>query len=256
MKGVNDLVAKAVGVRPEAVQDPLGLTLGDAGTAQPLILLAQALETAQPGQLLMVVGFGQGCDVLLFRATDKVVGARKGLGVSGWLARKKAEANYIKYLFFNGQVALDRGMRAEFDQKTSMPALYRNRKAVLGLVGGKDAKTGAVQFPKSEISVAQNDRSIGGQADYPLADRRAKILTYTADSLTYSPDPPAYYGAIEFEEGGRITVEFADVDADDVVVGASMRMMFRIKAVDEMRGFTKYFWKAVPDYRAPAKAAQ
>jgi hypothetical protein len=29
-----------------------------------------------------------------------------------------------------------------------------------------------------------------------------------------------------------------------------MRMMFRIKAVDETRGFTKYFWKAVPDYRA------
>ena len=32
-------------------------------------------------------------------------------------------------------------------------------------------------------------------------------------------------------------------------------MMFRIKAVDEMRGFTKYFWKAVPDYRAAAKPA-
>ena len=29
-----------------------------------------------------------------------------------------------------------------------------------------------------------------------------------------------------------------------------MRMMFRIKAVDETRGFTRYFWKAVPDYRA------
>jgi hydroxymethylglutaryl-CoA synthase len=255
MKGVNDAVAKACGVRPEAVQDPLTAVMGDAGTAQALILLAKVLETAQPGKTIMVVGFGQGCDVLVFRTTDKVTGSLKGLGVSGWLARKKAESNYIKYLFFNGQVALDRGMRAEFDQKTSLVALYRNRKTVLGLVGGKDSKTGTVQFPKSEISVAQNDRSIGAQEDYPLADRVAKILTYTADNLTYSPDPPAYYGSVEFEDGGRISCEFADVEADDVVVGAGMRMMFRIKAVDEMRDFTKYFWKAVPDYRAPAASA-
>jgi uncharacterized OB-fold protein len=47
-----------------------------------------------------------------------------------------------------------------------------------------------------------------------------------------------------------MTAEFADVDAEGVVVGAPMRMMFRIKAVDEQRGFTRYFWKAVPDYRA------
>jgi uncharacterized OB-fold protein len=125
----------------------------------------------------------------------------------------------------------------------------------MALVGGKCAKTGVVQFPKSEISVAQNDRAIGSQEDYPLADRTARIMTYTADSLTYSPDPPCYYGAVEFDEGGRITVEFADVEADDVVVGAPMRMMFRIKAVDDNRGFTKYFWKATPDYKAAAAPA-
>ena len=255
MKGVNDAVAKACGVRAEAVVEPLGAVLGDAGCAQPLILLAHALETAKPGQTIVVVGFGQGCDVLVFRATAKVAGCVRGLGVSGWLARRKPEPNYIKYLFFAGLLALDRGMRAEADQKTSLTALYRNRKAVLALVGGKCSKTGTVQFPKSEISVAQNDRAIGTQEDYPLADRRARILTYTADSLSYSPDPPNYYGAVEFDEGGRITMDFADVEADDVVVGAAMRVMFRIKAVDEMRGFVKYFWKAVPDYRAPAQSA-
>jgi hypothetical protein len=33
-------------------------------------------------------------------------------------------------------------------------------------------------------------------------------------------------------------------------------MMFRIKARDELRGFTKYFWKAVPDYLAAVVAAE
>jgi hydroxymethylglutaryl-CoA synthase len=255
MKGVNEVVAKACGVAPDKVADPLSAQLGDAGAAQPLILLAHALETAKAGETLAVVGFGQGCDVLIFRATgERGIG---GLGVSGWLARKKPDANYVKYLALAGLISLDSGMRAEFDQKTVMTALYRNRKAVLGLVGGRCKKTGAIQFPKSEISVAQNDRAQGTQEDYPFAERGAKIVTFTADSLTYTPEPPCWYGAVEFEEGGRMTVEFADVDADDVVVGAPMRMMFRIKASDEMRGFTKYFWKAVPEFRgaAPARVA-
>ena len=40
--------------------------------------------------------------------------------------------------------------------------------------------------------------------------------------------------------------EFTDVSAEEVEVGKPMRMSFRIKAKDEMRHFTKYFWKAVP----------
>jgi len=253
LKGVNDAVAKACGVKPEAVMEPLAEVLGDVGCAQPLMLLAHALDSAKAGQTLVVVGFGSGCDVLVFRATGKP--ARNGLGVAGWLARRKAEPNYFKYLAWNGLLPIEKGMRAEADQKTAMTALYRSRKAVFGLVGGKCSKTGTVQFPKTDVSVAQNDRAVGTQEDYPLADRKAAILTYTADRLTYSMDPPLYYGAIEFDEGGRLFCEFADVDADDVVVGASMRMMFRIKAVDEMRDFTKYFWKAVPDYRAAATSA-
>ena len=252
MKGVNEAVAKACGIEPDKVADALGGELGDAGTAQPLVMLAHALETAMAGQLLIVVGFGQGCDVLIFRATGER--AVNGLGVSGWLARKKIESNYVRYLTLTGLLDIDTGMRAEFDQKSLLGALYRNRKTVLGLVGGRCTKTGLVQFPKSPISVNQNERLQGTQEDYPLADRRARILTFTADSLTYTPDPPNWYGAVEFEGGGRLMAEFTDLEPDDIVVGAAMRMMFRIKANDEMRGFTKYFWKAAPDYRAGRSA--
>jgi hydroxymethylglutaryl-CoA synthase len=255
VKGVNEAVAKACGVAPERVQDPLGAVLGDAGTAQSLILLVHALETADPGQLLLVVGFGQGCDVLAFRATSKVRDIVRGLGVSGWIGRRRPESNYLKTLVLGGYLEIERGMRAEFDQKTPLTALYRNRKAVLALVGGRCTKTGVVQFPKSPISVGDG-RATGTQEDYPFADRRARILTYTADSLTYTPEPPVYYGAVEFDGGGRMTVEFADVEPDDVAVAAPVRMMFRIKARDELRGFTKYFWKAVPDYLAAAVAAE
>jgi len=102
-----------------------------------------------------------------------------------------------------------------------------------------------IQFPKSDISVAPNDRSQGTQEDYPLAEIPAKVMTFTADSLTYSPSPPNYYGMVDFEGGGRIIAEFADI-FEEVEVGAHMQMVFRIKAVDDVRDFVKYFWKAAP----------
>ena len=51
---------------------------------------------------------------------------------------------------------------------------------------------------------------------------------------------------IDFEGGGRMFSEFSDVNEADVEVGREMRMVFRIKAVDNQRKFIKYFWKATP----------
>lgn len=245
-KGVAASLAKRAGIAPEAVLDPLATTVGDSGAAQPLLLLCAALERAKPGERILVAGFGQGADVLILEATDALARLAPRKGVAGHLSDREEDSNYMRFLFHRGILDVERGMRAEMDQKQPGTTLYRNREAVLGLVGGRDAKTGTVQFPKSAIGVNPNDRSTGPMEDYPLAEKRARIVTYTADSLTFSPDPPTYYGTIDFEGGGRLVAEFAEVTAEEVEVGAQMRMVFRIKAQDEHRHFTKYFWKAVP----------
>jgi uncharacterized OB-fold protein len=54
------------------------------------------------------------------------------------------------------------------------------------------------------------------------------------------------YGTIEFHGGGRLMTEFVDLDESGLDVGSLVRMVFRIRAFDERRGFTKYFWKATP----------
>lgn len=246
VRGVAANIAKKLGVRAEAVCDTLSADIGDSGSAHPLLMLSAALENASPGERIAVVGFGQGCDILLFETTDAIGKIRPAMGVSGWRQRKAAETNYIRYLSFTGGIQLDRGMRAEADQKQPLTTLYRNRKTVLALVGGRCAKTGAVQYPRTDIG-ADQAHLVGTQEEYPLADRRARILTFTADSLTYSPSPPSFYGSIEFDGGGRMMAEFTDVPGPGAIaVGRPMRMMFRIKAIDEARDFAKYFWKAVP----------
>lgn len=239
-------LVKATGLSAEAFADPLYNGIGYTGTAHASLMLAKALETAGPGETILLVGFGQGADVLLFKTTDAISKKTDRKGFVGWLANKEHDENYHRYLFHRDLLGLDKGMRAEHDEKQPGTTLARNRKAVLGLVGGRCTKTGVVQFPKSDVSVAQNDRAVGTQEDYPLAEKSAQIVTYTADRLTYSLDPPTYYGMIDFEGGGRMIAEFTDITPEDVDVGQTMRMVFRIKAKDDKRNFTKYFWKAVP----------
>lgn len=251
MRGIDQAMAKAAGIAPDRICNALAANLGDAGAAQPLVLLASVLEKAQPGQVIMLVSVGQGCDVVAFRVTDRIAKQRQALGVSGWLARRQVEDNYIKHLYWAGEVALDGGIRSELDLKTPLSVLYRNRKTILGLIGGKCRETGTVQFPRSRVSVSQNARMVDTQDDYPLADIPARVVTFTSDSLVFSPAPPAGYGMIEFEGGGRFVADFTDVGPEGMSVGQPVRMMFRLKRDDE-RGFKHYFWKAVPDYRPVA----
>ena len=245
-KSLPPKLIKAAGFKDGAVADTLHASVGYTGTAHSLLMLANALENAAPNQKILLAGFGQGADVLIFETTSHVKSVSPAKGVQGYLAERLADENYMRYLFHRDQIALEKGMRAEFDEKQPGTALSRNRKTALGLIGGKCTKTGTVQFPKTDISVSQNDRAIGTQEDYPLADKVAKITTFTADRLTYSPDPPTYYGMIDFEGGGRMISEFSDVSEGDIEVGRDMRMVFRIKAKDYNRNFIKYFWKATP----------
>ncbi|MDP2801388.1 MAG: 3-oxoacyl-[acyl-carrier-protein] synthase III C-terminal domain-containing protein [Phreatobacter sp.] len=243
---VAQTVAKAAGIAEAAVADNLHAVCGETGAAHPLVMLVAALEKAKPGDRIMVVGFGQGADVLLFEVTDAIADLPARLGVQGHLTRRKEESNYAKFLAFNDTVELERGMRAEADKQTALSALWRNRATVTSFVGGKCSKCGTLQFPKTRVCVNPNCTAIDTQVPEPFAAKTGRINSYTADRLTYSPDPPACYGMIQFEEGGRWMMDFTDVDEKDLSVGQPMRMMFRVKDIDSQRGFRRYFWKAAP----------
>ncbi len=59
-------------------------------------------------------------------------------------------------------------------------------------------------------------------------------------------DPPAHYGMITFENGGRSMFDFTDYETGKVEVGLPVRMVFRIRNYDKQRGFVQYYWKAKP----------
>jgi hydroxymethylglutaryl-CoA synthase len=78
----------------------------------------------------------------------------------------------------------------------------------------------------------------------PLADRQGTVATYTVDRLAFSPSPPMIDAVVDFDGGGRYTLEVADAAPDEVDIGTRLELTFR-------RLYTtghvhNYFWKVRP----------
>ncbi|HZD26420.1 MAG TPA: 3-oxoacyl-[acyl-carrier-protein] synthase III C-terminal domain-containing protein, partial [Alphaproteobacteria bacterium] len=156
IRGVPAMIAKRAGIREEAVRDNLQMVMGEAGTAHSLVMLVDALQDAEPGQTVLVLGWGQGCDALVFRTTPALKTLPARMGIKGFLKRRSEETNYNRFLAFNHLMTQEGGIRSEVDKQTALTTLYRNREMILGFVGGKCGKCGTVQFPKARVCVNPN----------------------------------------------------------------------------------------------------
>jgi 3-hydroxy-3-methylglutaryl CoA synthase/uncharacterized OB-fold protein len=238
--GIYKAVAKVCGLKAENVCAEISAQAGDLGAAMPLFGLALALERVQPGQKLLLAGFGNGADVLILEVTGKA-----GATASEALSRGAAFASYSRLLNLTGGIALDWGPRSEVNQKVAASTLLRHGRDMHGFIGGRDAK-GNVQFPKTPIPVRPDAEGPEAYEDVPLADVVAKVVSMTADRLNFTPDPPFYFGLVQFENGARVAMEHCDIEGRAPEVGDPVRMRFRIKAMDRQRHFRTYFWKAAP----------
>jgi 3-hydroxy-3-methylglutaryl CoA synthase len=243
-RGASEAVAKKMGFGG-AVAAGLENGVGYAGTAHAPLMLAHVLETAKSGERILLIGFGQGADALLFEVTESIARARPRRGVSGAITEGVATDSYLRMLSFYGGIDLEWGMRSEKNAKTALTDQYRSDDQIDGLVAGKCGACGTVQFPQLEYCVtcqapADQFTPLG------LVDEAAQVLTYTADWLSYHPAPPLYVGFAQFDNGARILMEVVDVGPDGIEVGTPLKLTYRIKERDKVRGYNRYFWKATP----------
>lgn len=244
-RGVADAVAKAAGIPPAAVVGALDTDVGFTGAAHSLLMLAGVLDQAEPGQVIVVAGFGQGCDVVVLRATNAIASGRPAESLATLVAAGETLQSYGRMAAFYGEIDPDQGMRAERDTKTALTEQYRSSDQVNGFVAGKCSSCDQVQFP--QLAYCVNCQAPANSLEpLCLAEEGARVLTYTADGLTFHPSPPMYLGFAQFDVGARLLMEFVDVNPEAFDVGTRLRMRFRIKERDQARGYYRYFWKAAP----------
>lgn len=235
-------IAKATGIEAPNLATDLARDAGDLGAAHALFAFALACAKAAVGDIVLLVGFGSGCDALLFEITGEMPGAADAATTLGSGLILK---DYVRFLSLTGALDLDWGMRSEVEQKAQATVLERHGRDIIGFIGGRDP-TGNVQFPKTRIPVRPDATGPEPMTDVRLADVGATLVSVTADRLIYTPDPPFWFGLAQFDNGARVMMEFTDADAGGFKVGDRVQMRLRIKSHDKRRGFRTYFWKAAP----------
>jgi hydroxymethylglutaryl-CoA synthase len=237
---------KKLGVAPERFQDNLMNAVGDTGSALSLMMLVAALEQAKPGDHILLVSYGNGGDALWFQVTDEIEKRRGVSGIQGHLGQKRNLESYPKYLVFRNLLPVDVGIRGEEMPMARISVTYREGQTLSALQGSRCTACGTPQYPEQRVCINPECGVIDQMEPYYFYDKIGRINSYTGDNLAFSWDPPAMYGLIDFEEGGRLYLDITDCDLGDLKVGKPVKMSFRRKFADERRGMYSYFWKAVP----------
>ncbi|HSE37520.1 MAG TPA: OB-fold domain-containing protein [Blastocatellia bacterium] len=234
-------VTRSLGLKPEQVPDHLFSTVGNTGTAMPLLVLSSALEHSSPGEKLLVVGYGSGCDALLFEVTEEIGKAKAARrGVKGHLAAKANLDSYERYAKFRELIETDAARRQA--PSASAAIIWRKRDDIYRLRGYRCLNCGKVQYPHQRVCISCQSKDTFESVR--LANKPAKLFTFTLDYLNADPDPPTVMSVIDFEGGGRAYLQMTDRNPADVKIDQPVEMTFR--RLYEAEGFTNYYWKCRP----------
>src|SRR5690242_2557324 len=129
-------LTRRLGVAQEAVVDDLAGTVGNTGTAQAGLLLAAALESAEPGQTIALVSLVDGADVLVFRATEAIASYTPARPVASQV-ENSGPLPYGRFLSWRRVVTVDPPRRPEPD-RISAAVAGRTRDWKYAFVGSRD----------------------------------------------------------------------------------------------------------------------
>jgi hydroxymethylglutaryl-CoA synthase len=230
-------VAAGAGAKKEAVADDLFAVIGNAGAAHAGLMLAAALDGAQPDDLIATVSLADGADASVWRVTGA---PRRSSGIAAQLAGG-GRVSYPTFLSWRGFLKREPPRRPD-PQAPEAPPARRAEAWKFGFTGSRCQACGVRHLPPQRVCVKCH--AVDRMAPERLADVPATIATFTVDRLAFSPSPPMVVAVLDFEGGGRFQSEMTDVDPKSVKIGDRVTMTFR--RLITAGGVHNYFWKAKP----------
>jgi 3-hydroxy-3-methylglutaryl CoA synthase len=236
------VAARSLGLDPKTqVQDVLHSAVGNTGSAMALMSLIAALEEAKAGDRLLLVSYGNGCDVFILKVNEAIEGIKNRRGIKGCLAVKQAlPGGYQRYLRWRGLVEAEPPKRVPLGEPSAV-AMWRQA-GELALCGSRCKRCGTPQYPAQRVCVTCQAKD--EFEEYCFADKRGKVRAFSHDALGVSLDPPITPTIVDFEGGGRILMDMTDRNPEEVKVGMEVEPTFRwIRYVE---GIYDYWWKCRP----------
>jgi 3-hydroxy-3-methylglutaryl CoA synthase/uncharacterized OB-fold protein len=230
---------KQLGFGSDQVQDPFFGRLGNAGAAFAPLLLAAALETARPGDRLLVASYGDGAHALSFRATEQVEKLEPRRGVSWHLERRRPLTSYDTYL--RARQLDPKEWAGGADLGLSATVRFRERDADIGFVGARCRSCLLVHFPAQRVCYRCFTKD--DWEPFRLSDQRGRLLSYTFDFFFPAAEPPTIMTVTEVA-GCRVQVQLTNARPEDVALDMPVEYVFR--KIHDAGGKPNYFWKASP----------
>lgn len=209
--------------------------VGHAGAADVGLALADVLDRAEPGQTVLVISAEGGADALLLRTTDGLAAQAESVAMQ---RDSGVEVDYVSYLTWRGLLDRERPRRPDPDVPAAPPSA-RAAAWKFGLHGSECAACGFVHLPP--VRVCKRCGSGEPMTPHPVSRTTGTVATFTVDRLAFSPSPPVINAVVDFDGGGRCTLELTDSDPDAVAVGARVEPTFR--RLYTANGVHNYFWK-------------
>jgi hydroxymethylglutaryl-CoA synthase len=231
-------VARSLGIDGAKLQDILFLSVGSPGVPLVLMMLAGALEQAQPGDKLLVANHGDGADAFLVELSEAFAPVEGRKGLIGHLFQKRNLPNYTAYAHFRKLM-----QREEPPLRSSAVTYWRDAKQELNFHGARCRNCGAVQYPIPRVCGECGTRD---QLDEIKLARSGTVYTFTLDHLVGGQyvNVPAPRLVVDLESGGRVFLEMTDGDPQEVKVDMPVEVIFR--RLHEGSGFHNYYWKCRP----------
>lgn len=231
---------RQLNIEPEQVQAPMFDSIGNTGAAFAPMMLVAALEEAKPGDRILWANYGDGADAFILQVTDQIEKVRDRRGIKHHLESKMEIPNYEKYIRFRNLMQGEADRRPQYI--SSLPMIWRDRKQVTPLHGGRCRKCGNIQFPIQRVCAycqAKDDYE-----EVRLADKKATVFTFSMDERAVEVDPPRVWTINDLDGGGRIYCTMTDRDTEQIEIGMGVEMTFR--KIHEGAGLHNYFWKCRP----------
>jgi uncharacterized OB-fold protein len=213
---------------------------GNLGAANLGVQLADVLDRARPGQVVLVISAADGADAMVLRVTDAIERRPRGAGTRAQLDLAR-DVEYAAFLTWRGALRREPPRRPDPVPPQAPPAA-RATGWKFAFVGSRCRACDRVHVPPQRVC---SGCGAGDEMDRePMAEKLGTVATYTVDRLAYSLSPPVVTAAVDFDGGGRFSCELTDCVPDQVAVGTRVELTFR--RMYTAGGVHNYFWKARP----------
>ncbi len=234
-------MAATLGLKAEQIQNPLFSRIGDTGCSFSLLLLIAALEQAQPGDQILSISYGNGADISLWKATERIQQYKPKIKIDQLLAAKYIIPSIDDYLAYREFAFSD----PEAGASASASLIHRERDTIYRLQGVRCRLCGTLQYPAQRICTSCQTKDNFDPVRF--SDKKGTVFTYTLKNGADIPNfaRPMVDTMVDFDDGGRAIFGMTDMDIKGVKVGMKVEMTFR--TLGASGGIRNYNWRCMPE---------